>query len=94
MHTYVGTSCRIIHNSDLSGETIIKNGEDEVSIDLSDIANFLIHQAFDRGNSGPFDHVIEHSHVTAITLEATLGDGPIKRFKTLTIRGDQNGKIE
>ena len=43
MHSYNGNSCTIHHNSDISGTLIIhqKSNGDSVSIDASDILDFV-----------------------------------------------------
>lgn len=43
MHTFEGKSCRIHHNSDMSGEVHIcdKNSDKELVIDAHDILDFV-----------------------------------------------------
>lgn len=43
MHTFEGKSCRIHHNSDMSGEAHIcdKNSDKELVIEAQDILNFV-----------------------------------------------------
>lgn len=43
MHTFEGKSCRIHHNSDMSGEVYIcdKNSDKELVIDAQDILDFV-----------------------------------------------------
>lgn len=43
MHTFEGKSCRIHHNSDMSGEVHIcdKNSDKELVIDAQDILDFV-----------------------------------------------------
>ena len=77
MHTYVGSTCSIIYNSDLSGETIISQGGNVVSINLKDISDFLIHQAVVHGEARPFEDTIGTSNVSSITIESTTKSGNI-----------------
>lgn len=43
MHTFEGKSCRIHHNSDMSGEVYIcdKNSDDELKVEAQDILDLL-----------------------------------------------------
>ena len=43
MHTFEGKSCRIHHNSDMSGEVHIcdKNSDDELKVEAQDILDFV-----------------------------------------------------
>lgn len=43
MHTFEGKSCRIHHNSDMSGEVYIcdKNSDDELKVEAQDILDFV-----------------------------------------------------
>ena len=43
MHTFEGKSCRIHHNSDMSGEVYIcdKNYDDELEVEAQDILDFV-----------------------------------------------------
>ena len=60
-------------------ETIIKQGESEVSIDLYDILEFIVHQAVDERTIKPLKGM-------------TDDDEGITRVEKLIIRGDTNGK--
>ena len=94
MHTYAAPTCKILYNSDLSEETIIKQGESEVSVDLYDILEFIVHQAVDERTIRPLKEMIDDdtNNISGITIEMTDDDEGITRVEKLIIRGDTNGK--
>ena len=94
MHTYAAPTCKILYNSDLSGETIIRQGDSEVTIDLYDILGFIVHQAVDDRVIRPLKEMIEDdtNNISGITIEMTDDDEGITRVEKLIIRGDTNGK--
>ena len=89
MHTFAAPTCNIIYNSDLSGQTIIRQGENEVSVDLADILEFIIHQATEHGVTKPIKDLIDHDamDLTGITIKMTEEDGKKKKIKKLKIKG-------
>ena len=94
MYTWQSDKMTIIHNSDLSGETIIKTASGELEVDMNEIARFLIASVWvDDGETRFLEKIIadDSNDVKAISIETSEKIRDALMTTVRTVRGDQNG---